>query len=80
VFLRKKKGEGAAAAVNRRGKRQMEELTDVVRSMEMKQRQNRQRRRARWRNGRMAFSSSSDAEIRSASTAHAACDRVAAWP
>jgi hypothetical protein len=41
VFLRKKKGEGAAAAVNRRGKRQMEELTDVVRSMEMKQRQNR---------------------------------------
>jgi hypothetical protein len=51
-----------------RGKRRMEELTGVVRSTEMKQRQSGQRRRARWRSGRIAFPSSSGAEIRPAST------------
>jgi hypothetical protein len=33
----------------------MEELTDVVRSTEMKQRQNGQQRQVRWRNVRMPF-------------------------
>jgi hypothetical protein len=78
MFLRKR--EGAAATVNRRGKRRMEELISVVRSTETKQRRNGQRRWVRWRNGRMAFSSSSGAEIRSASMAHAACGWAAAWP
>jgi hypothetical protein len=51
-----------------RGKRWMEELTSVVRSTETKQRRSVQRRRARWRSGRIAFPSSSGAEIRPAST------------
>jgi hypothetical protein len=59
---------GCCSRGESRGKRRMEELTEVVRSMETKKRRSGQRRRARWRSGRIAFPSSSGTEIRPAST------------
>jgi hypothetical protein len=61
----------------------MEELTDVVRLAEAKQRQRNDADIDVGRGGeqgRKNFSSPSGAKIRPASAAHAACGRAAAWP